>query len=382
MDYLATYLIYLAVLARTWAWYRNHPPVPPLILVVLFLFGLVMLTEILLTRRFSWYPRLYLVLQSLLIVLLLVIAPKHDFFPDLFIPLSYQAVSFFQPRSGFLWIGAFSGAMAAPVMIGWNWQPAGLATVLLLTAAFFLTGKFAQLTRQAQQDRYKNEQLTQELEQANRTLRETTAQIEELAVGQERSHMARELHDSVTQTIFSMNLAVQTAGLLWIKEPERVVDQLDRIQTLAYAAVSEIQVLTDQLRPFSASEAGLASALQSLAAERQKRGLQVKVEVHGERQLPEPVSTGLYRITQEALNNVAKHSGVCEAQICLNMEAVPPYLEILDHGVGFDVEIRRARPGHVGLPGMHERALEIGWRLEIISQPGLGTRVIVEEGML
>jgi signal transduction histidine kinase len=205
-------------------------------------------------------------------------------------------------------------------------------------------------------------------------------QMEGAAAERERSRLAHELHDSVTQTVFSMNLTVQSARLLLEREPDRAAIQLDRLEELAAGAMGEIQALVSQLRPLPVAQGDLAAALRHLAAERQVGdGLQVGLDVDGERALPEAVSAGLYGIAQEALANVVKHSGTHEVSICLNLVEGASFLEITDGGRGFDPELALSQRGHLGLAGMAERAREVGWSLAIESQPGRGTRIRVEE---
>jgi signal transduction histidine kinase len=124
----------------------------------------------------------------------------------------------------------------------------------------------------------------------------------------------------------------------------------------------------------------LPMALRRLAAERLGRdGLDVTVEVSGERVLPEPVAEGVYHIAQEALTNVTRHAGTGQATVRLNMADGASSLEVEDGGLGFDPQVALGQRGHLGLAGMDERAREIGWRLSIESRPGCGTRVRVEE---
>jgi two-component system sensor histidine kinase UhpB len=131
------------------------------------------------------------------------------------------------------------------------------------------------------------------------------------------------------------------------------------------------------------AEEGLPVALRRLAVERQLRdGLQVALEMDGERTLGEAAAAGLYRIAQEGLTNVAKHAGTCEVTIRLNLVGDLASLEIEDRGLGFDPQAAFSQQGHLGLAGMAERAREIGWDLAIDSRPGLGTRIRVEESPL
>jgi signal transduction histidine kinase len=144
--------------------------------------------------------------------------------------------------------------------------------------------------------------------------------------------------------------------------------------------MGEIQALVSQLRPLSAAPEGLPVALRRLSAERQVRdGLEVALEVDGERALPEAVAASLYRIAQEALANVVKHSGTLEAIVHLKLNGDLACLEIEDHGLGFAPQAALGQRGHLGLAGMAEQAREIGWNLSIESRPGLGTCVRVEE---
>ncbi len=383
MRVVATYLIYAAVLVRMAEEFDQNPPVRGIVVVLLAVYGLVMASEPLLTPRLRQYPLSYLILQSGLVLSLLIEAPDMDFLPMLFFPLSFQAVLFFKRRVGFVWIGGFILAMAGPLLIGWNWELPGLAMVLLFAGVNFMMGSSADLIERAGLARQENQRLLAEMEKAYRQLQEYAAQVEEYAGAQERSRLARELHDSVTQTLFSMNLAVQAAQMLAGREPTRVTGQLDRLQELAHAAAGEIQVLARQLQPPSSVGEGPVEALSRLADERRQRdGLQVHLEVIGLAQskvLSGPVSTGLYRIAQEALNNVAKHAGTCQAVVRLSLESQPAFMEIEDNGAGFDPGQIARGIDHIGLPGMAERAREMGWKISIDSQPGQGTRIRVEE---
>jgi signal transduction histidine kinase len=379
----ATYLIYAAVVVRAAAWFEDNFPVQGVVFVLLAFFGLLLVSEPLFTRRLPWYPYLYLLLQSGLTLALLFLVPGMDFLPALFLPLSFQAVMFFKRRWGFVWIGAFTLAMAWPLLLGWNWQLPGLASVLINGGASFLVGGIAHMIQRTDQARRENQRLLQELETAYRQLQEYAAQVEELAAAQERSRLARELHDSVTQTLFSMNLTVQGAQVLAGKGPDRVAEQLDRLQELARSAAGEIQVLVGQLRPRLVAEDGLVAALRQLAAERERRdGLKIRLEITGgtgEKDLSGAAVQGLYRIAQEALNNVAKHAGTCEAVLRLNLESRPRYLEVEDYGSGFELHRPARSLDHIGLPGMADRARELGWAFQIDSQPGRGTRIRAEE---
>ncbi len=262
-------LIYFAVVIRAIAFHFYDDPVPPLVYVFLALYGLLLASQPYLTRRYPRYTGFYLGIQFALVMAAQFTIPSIDFFISLIFPLSFQAVFYYGRRLGFIIIAFFVLVITFPIMIGWDWQIEGLAVVLVNGAACFLVGNFAHLILTAERADRSNQQLSVELQQANLKLQELAVQRQELAVLQERSRMARELHDSVTQTIFSMNLSVQSARMLVDKDSSQVAGQLDRLQELARSAVSEIQILISQLRPRSLASQPLSEALSELVQQRQ-----------------------------------------------------------------------------------------------------------------
>jgi signal transduction histidine kinase len=250
----------------------------------------------------------------------------------------------------------------------------------LYSGTCFLIGNYARLIKRAEQAQHENLRLLEELRVTNRQLEVYAAQVEELAIAQERDHLARELHDSVTQTVFSMTLSVQAARLLLRQGSSRVAGQLDQLQELARSALNEIQLLVAQLRPISITAEGLVETLRRQFAEREARdGLRVHLDVLSDESLPEPVAIGLYRIIQEALNNVVKHAGTHEATVTIHLAAEPPFVQVEDDGTGFDLATITLQPGHMGLASMAERAREMGWALTIDAAPRHGTRVRAEQ---
>ena len=327
-----------------------------------------------------WLSAIYLFLQTGLVVGLFSIPPHVDLSAGLFIPLSLQAVLFFGRRLGSLWIAIFPLAMFGPLTANTKGWPFALIMSCFAGGLCFLFGSYAHQVQKAGRARSQNQRMLGELQVANQQLQGYAVQAEDLAAEHERSRLARELHDSVTQTVFSMNLTVQSARLLLEKDPGRAAGQLVHLEQLAASAMGEIQTLVSQLHPTSMAEEGLSAALRQLAVERQLRhGLQVALEMNGERALPEAAAAGLYRIVQEALTNVAKHAGTREVTIHLDLGGELACLEIEDHGLGFDPQAALGQQGHLGLAGMAERAREIGWNLSIDSRLGLGTRIRVQE---
>ena len=384
MQTIGMYLIFAAVVSRAAVVLSGRSEFP-FVLALLASYGLLLLGETWFVPgkplRYLASPEAqlaYLVLQSVLVIMALILSSYEDFLAMLFVPLSLQAVSFFGRRVGYTIIGILSLAMILTLLFSDVGELFGLAMGILYSGVCFLFGGYAHQVQKAKAAREQNELMFNQLQMAHRQLQGYADQIASLAVEQERNRLARELHDSVTQTVFSMNLAAQSAQLLLDKEPPRAAGQLIRIEELAASAQREIQSLVSQLRPHSITEVGLPIALQQLALEHKMRdGLQVSLEIQGEGTLPETVATSLYSIAHEALVNVSKHSGRCEAILRLNLNKDHSSLEIEDHGWGFNPETVLNQRGHLGLAGISERAREIGWRLSVFTKQGQGTRILV-----
>ncbi len=335
------------------------------------------------SRLWTFSKVSYLLLQATLVVLVLDASTYEDFFNLLFIPLSLDAVVFFGRRAGYAWIIAFAIAILSVMQFSEQGQLFGLAMGILYSGICFLFGGYAYQVLKAESARAQNQNAFNELQVAHRQLQGYADQVASLAVEQERNRLARDLHDSVTQTVFSMNLAAQSARLLLDRETGRASGQLLRLEELSVNALKEIQSLVSQLKPRSLADEGLPSALRRLANERQSRdGLHIALEIDGERNLSEAETLGLYAIVNEALTNVIKHSGAHEAIIRLRLNAEVPSLEIEDHGKGFDPQETSTKRGHLGLAGMSERAREIGWRLSVESKKDSGTRIFVAQNPL
>jgi signal transduction histidine kinase len=395
------WLIYAGVVMRVLVRYAGLPQ-RGLVALLLALYGLLLFAEPWIRNRFAsgepgltptqplgragnrrWPLALYLALQAGLVIGLFCIPPHVDFPAGLFIPLSLQAVFYFGRRIGFLCIALFPPAMFVALTGNAKGWPFALIMSCFAGGLCFLFGSYADQVQKADRARSQNRRLLGDLQTAHQQLQGYAAQVEDLAAEQERSRLARELHDSVTQTVFSMNLTVQSARLLLERDRARAAAQLVRLEELAADAMGEIQTLVSQLRPATMAHLaveGLPAALSQLAVERQLRdGLQVALEVNGDRTLTAAEASGLYRIAQEALTNVARHAGTREVALHLNLGGDPASLEIEDRGLGFNPQAALSQQGHLGLAGMAERAREIGWALAVDSHPGFGTRIRVEE---
>lgn len=212
--------------------------------------------------------------------------------------------------------------------------------------------------------------------QAEQALRQSEM---EKAVGAERSRLARELHDSVTQALYGIALYAQAAtAQLSSANAERAAEHVRQLQDTAQTALAEMRLLIFELRPPVLAEEGLAAALHMrLLSVEGRAGLQTEFTATLEGRLPPEVEEGLYRIAQEALNNALRHAHAGRVTLALRQEGNTVSLDIGDDGVGFD-PAAAAQQGGLGLAMMSERAARLGARLTIDSRPDAGTQIHVE----
>lgn len=210
---------------------------------------------------------------------------------------------------------------------------------------------------------------------------------QQTAVLEERNRLARELHDSVTQKMFSLALIAQTLTPAWKRDPAEAERRTERLVELSGTALAEMRSLLAELRPPSLPlaeleaprkpelrqggriEGGLIAALRNLIREHAKDGLKVAFLLRGYEAQNAGLEHALFRVAQEALGNVAKHARVEEATLMLAQEGTRIELRVVDDGAGFDLPVR----GGLGLPGMRERIEAAGGRFRVSSRAGAGT---------
>jgi signal transduction histidine kinase len=375
---LTVCLLLLATVLRTLIVYRDLPAVLTRDLALLAAWLFAVAAEPAVTRRWPNAFLLCLAAEAGLLAGMLLSPQSPDYFAILFGVLSMRLVQQASLRVTVLGLVAFAALI---------WVTLAPTTGLLLAAAFGLTystanaffAYFSLEVRRLIQARSQNETMQRELQDSNRRLQAYSDRLKQLAAERERHRIARDLHDSVTQTVFSMALTVQAATLLLERDPARVKPQLDHLSDLATSALTEMQTLVTELRPTNALRAGLADALRGHIAGRTfPERLSVSLEVEGDAALSPAEEQGLFRIAQEALNNIAKHAQATRACLTLHL-AEPVWVEIADDGRGF-VWASAGQGAGMGLSSMRERAAEIGWELEVVSRPGGGTRIRAQKG--
>lgn len=215
-----------------------------------------------------------------------------------------------------------------------------------------------------------------DLRERERLERDLRRQAAELAASEERSHLARELHDSVTQALFSMTLVTRSIEVLLGRDPAAALPKLETLRDLQRDALAEMRALIFELRPASLETDGLVAALRTHAAAVQGRtGLPVVLQADEQERFAPEVEAALFRIAQEALHNVVKHAAAHGVQMTLARDGGRIRLAVEDDGMGFDPATVPA--GHLGLAGMRARAEKLGGQLDVETAPGRGTRVEV-----
>lgn len=204
-------------------------------------------------------------------------------------------------------------------------------------------------------------------------------QAQQLAVMEERNRLARDLHDSVTQAVYSVTLyAEASARLLSLGQVEVAADHLRELRATAQQALREMRSLIFELRPPVLEKEGLVAALHArLDAVEGRSGVKTQFLVEGDATVPAELERELYRIAQEALNNALKHAQASSIKLHLRLDEQTVMMEIVDDGSGFLLEVAEDSGG-MGLRGMQERAARLGGCLTVESSPGEGTKLKVE----
>jgi nitrate/nitrite-specific signal transduction histidine kinase len=197
---------------------------------------------------------------------------------------------------------------------------------------------------------------------------------ERSAAAAERSRLARDLHDAVSQTLFSSALIADVLPRIWETNPQEGRKRLEELRQLTRGALAEMRTLLLELRPSALEQGELGDLLRQLSEAITGRArVPVVVSAAGQVELPPEVQVAFYRIAQEALNNVAKHAGAAGATVELRTDGRTVELVVSDDGRGFEPD--DISPEHLGVGIMRERALAIGAELTVDSKPGRGTRI-------
>jgi len=198
----------------------------------------------------------------------------------------------------------------------------------------------------------------------------------ELSVAEERTRLAHELHDAVTQQLFGLALAADTARAAVHDDPDRAIAELDRVAVLAAGAMAELRTLVGALRPARLGEDGLVAALRHHAELLGRvHGVAVDVVASGAATPGPEAELALYRVGQEALSNALRHARASRVRVEVHLDDAAVTVAVSDDGDGFDPAAPGLGSRRLGLTSMRERARAVGGALEIDAAPGRGTTV-------
>ena len=201
----------------------------------------------------------------------------------------------------------------------------------------------------------------------------------ELTIAEERSRLAHELHDAVSQKLFSLRLTAQAAAALVDRDPSRAKGELQQVAVLAAEAADELRAAVVELRPAALDEDGLVATLRTqIHVLDRAHSARVTFDSRGVRALPAAQEEAVLRVAQEALHNALRHSGARHVDVTLTRSDSGTALRVTDDGSGFDPKSIRRAGRHLGLVSMRDRASGVGGVLTVESAPGKGTTIEME----
>ncbi|HEY5729098.1 MAG TPA: sensor histidine kinase [Anaerolineales bacterium] len=314
-------------------------------------------------------PALYFGVQWVVLVLLLFVkVSSSDSLSFLFLFASIHAALVLTRRVAVFWVMTYYLTVSAAVLI--TRGSAGLFAVAFYFVTYIVCGVFGTILQQAELAREHNQQLVEELQS-------TQKKLQELAVVDERNRLARDLHDSVKQQVFAISMQLGAAKMA-LSESDKAYASVTQAERLAQQAGAELTTLIHELRPPSLDRKDLSTALKEHVLEWSRQNeIEVEAKVEEELSASVNVEQALFRVAQEALSNVARHSKASMVSVSLAAENDEVVLTIKDNGTGFD--LNNARKG-MGLDSMSERLESVGGRLDVFSQRKMGTRIVARVG--
>ena len=222
-----------------------------------------------------------------------------------------------------------------------------------------------------------NLRLVNEIEHRQNAEEALAAKAVEDAITAERTRLARDLHDAVTQTLFSASLIAEVLPDLWEMDQAEARKSNEELRQLTRGALAEMRTLLLELRPAALTQARFPDLIKQLSeAVIGRARLPVHIDKTGEYEMPPEVKVAYYRIAQESLNNIVKYARATQVDIRLSLECCNVHMDIKDNGIGFDPS--SVKPTSLGMHIMHERADAIHAHLKISSTPGEGTLVSLD----
>jgi signal transduction histidine kinase len=321
----------------------------------------------------AWAPHLYLGVQGALVATLMVFHVDWSVFTLLFFVLSPQARMILPSGQAMAWVSAY-GLTTAAFCIGYWGVPGGVVTGVVYAAGYGFLAVFVDALRRADAAHSESQRLLDELREAHETLGKYAIRVEELAVVEERSRLAREMHDTIGHRLTVAAVQVEGAQRLIDKDPERAEGMLVTVREEVREALAELRSAVAALRKPIEADLRLRSALERLVAHFvEATDLTVHQIVPDDLPpLPDAYRLALFRAAQEALTNVQRHAQANQVWLVLAAHDDAVTLLVSDDGRG--VTLTGGQSGF-GLRGLRERAAQLGGEVHVEPRRGGGTQL-------
>jgi len=321
----------------------------------------------------DWKLHLYLAALTAIVAVLMALQPAVGVFPMLFFILSPVAMMLFPQRIGMLWIGIYSLVTALiffAFMSPWD----AFMSFLPYSAGYWFFGAFARALANAEEARQESQRLLNELQTAHHQLQEYAAQVEELAVAEERNRLSREMHDTIGHRLTVSAVQLEGAQRLIPRDPQRAAGIVETVREQVREALSELRSAVATLREPLETDLPIRTALKRLSASfDQATDLSVQLDLPAKLpSLSKAQRLALYRAAQEALTNVQRHAQAKQVWVEMVLQDQCVALIVSDDGVGFPAETQEAA---FGLQGMRERAVHLNGELILENRKDGGASV-------
>jgi signal transduction histidine kinase len=321
----------------------------------------------------AWKLHVYLAALTAIVAVLMSLQPAIGVFPMLFFILSPLAMMLFPQRIGILWIGIYS--LITALIFFSSMSPWDAFTNLLpYSAGYWFFGAFARALASAEEARQESQRLLDELQAAHNQLQEYAAQVEELAVAEERNRLSREMHDTIGHRLTVSAVQLEGAQRLIPRDPDRAASIVETVREQVREALGELRGAVATLREPLETDLPIRTALQRLASSfDQATDLSVHLDLPTELPaLSNAQRLALYRAAQEALTNVQRHAQAQQVWVQLAAQENCVALVVSDDGVGFPAETKEAA---FGLQGMRERAAHLDGQLSLENRESGGAHL-------
>lgn len=316
------------------------------------------------TEAYYRNPHLYFGIQAFVLMLTFMLGPvSADAFNFLFLLLAIHTAVVLPGKTATIWVVIYYGIVSSIVLLTRRLD--GVYAALFYLIAYVLCGFFGHTLQQTELARDRNQKLVDEL-------KETQKKLRELAVVEERNRLARDLHDSVKQQVFAISMQL-SAARTFLSEGDKAYESVTQAGRLAQQAGAELTTLIRELRPPGLEKKALPTAVrEQVEVWSRQNQIEAEMGIDEDVSVDLQVEQALFRVLQEALANVARHSKASKVKVALLAEKENVALTIEDDGVGFEAG-KTARG--IGLDSMRERLAALDGELAVSSQEGRGTRV-------